>query len=355
MGGARGRLIESADKIIAVELITEATNNGCRVKVACKDIGIVFNTFQGWKNDLEDKRKGPLDGPANKLDQETRSEVIRIATLKDFMDLSPYVIVAKLADQGKYVASESSFYKILSEEKLLAHRGKSQPQKHHRPAPLVATGPNQIWSWDITYIKSNITGLFFYLYVFMDIYSRKVVGWDIFSNESMENSSKLFEQICRKENVEKGKLTLHSDNGGAMKGATMLATMQRLGVIPSFSRPRVSDDNPFSEALFKTVKYHHTYPGLFKGIDEAKKWVAGFFHWYNEEHYHSGIKFVTPSQRHSRLDIEILNNRKKVYLEAKAKHPERWNGRDIKNFDHEEKVFLNHLQKENLDAIEKAA
>ena len=355
MGGARGRRVETQDKIIALELISVAVVNGCRVKIACDDLDITFNTYCHWKNDVEDKRKGPRDGPANKLNQKTRMEIIQIATLGKFIDLSPWVIVAKLADEGRYVASESSFYKVLKEEKLLAHRGKSQPRKHHRPAPLIATGANQIWSWDITYIKSNITGMFFYLYVFMDVYSRKIVGWDIFANESMENSSALFEQICRKENIEKDKLTLHSDNGGAMKGATMLATMQKLGVVASFSRPRVSDDNPYSESLFKTVKYHHTYPGSFNGIDGAKKWVAGFVHWYNEEHYHSGIKFVTPSQRHLGLDIEILEKRKRVYLKAKEDHPERWNGRDIKNFDHEKKVFLNYLQEEKSDAIKNAA
>lgn len=304
---------------------------------------------------MNDKRKGPNNGPTNKLDKQVRDEIIAVATSKEFVDLSPWVIVAKLADQGRYLASESSFYKILKENNLLMNRGKSAPRQHNRPTPLVATGPNQIWSWDITYIKSGVTGLYFYLYLFIDIYSRKIVGFDIFLNESMENSAILFDKLCLKENIKKGQLVLHSDNGGAMKGATMLSTMQVLGVVPSFSRPRVSDDNPYSESLFKTVKYHHTYPGHFKTIEEAKHWMHGFVYWYNEEHFHSGIKFVTPSQRHSGLDIAILENRKEVYLAAKKKYPERWNGRAVKNFDHIKNVFLNYLQKEKLDAIEKAA
>lgn len=325
------------------------------MKVACGDLTITLNTYLHWKSDVNDKRKGPCDGPSNRLDQKTRDEVIAVSTSKEFVDLSPWVIVAKLADQGRYIASESSFYKILREKDLLAHRGKSEPRKHKRPAPLMATGPNQIWSWDITYVKSDVMGLYFYLYLFMDVYSRKIVGFDIFLNESMENSAMLLERICVKENIEKDKLVLHSDNGGAMKGATMLATMQRLGVVPSFSRPRVSDDNPYSESLFKTVKYHHTYPGSFKTIEDANKWTSGFVYWYNEEHYHSGIKFVTPAQRHLGLDVAILENRKQVYLKAKERHPERWNGRSVKNFEYEEKVFLNYLQEENLNAIKKAA
>jgi len=336
--------------MISLGLIREAVANKCRLKIACADLEITLNTFLNWKSDVCDRRQGPSN-PVNKLTDEVCEEVIHVANSKEFRDFSPWVIVAKMADQGRYIASESSFYKILKAHHLLAHRGKSSPRIHQRPAPLIATAPNEIWTWDITYIKSHITGKYFYLYLFMDIYSRKIVGFDIFANESMENSSITFERACLKEGVQPGKLTLHADNGGPMKGATMLATMQRLGVIPSFSRPMVSDDNPYSESLFKTIKYHHTYPGSFNSIIEAKRWVMSFINWYNEEHFHSGIKFVTPSQRHQGLDIAILANRKRVYLKAKEKNPERWNGRNIKNFNHENKVYLNHLQKEKEGAI----
>ena len=171
----------------------------------------------------------------------------------------------------------------------------------------------------------------------------------------MQNSSMIFERTCLVEGVISGQLTLHADNGGPMKGATMLATMQKLGVVPSFSRPMVSDDNPYSESLFKTIKYHHTYPGFFNSIEESKRWVISFINWYNEVHFHSGIKFVTPSQRHQGLDVEILEKRKNVYLEAKRKNPERWNGRNIKNFEHKKEVYLNHLQKEKEGAIKMAS
>lgn len=343
------------DKVDAVRIISEAVEDGCRVKIACADLDISFNTFLSWRVDSVDKRKGPLTAPANKLSQETREKMLGIATSSEFMDESPWVIVAKLADRGEYVASESSFYNVLREHKLLAHRGKSRQQSNKRPSPLVANGPCEIWSWDITYMKTSVSGIFYYLYLFVDIYSRKIVGFDVFESESMENSSLVLQRACQSENIQRSQLTLHSDNGSPMKGATMLATMQALGVIPSFSRPRVSDDNPYSEALFKTVKYHHRYPGRFETLAAAKSWVIGFVHWYNEEHLHSGIKFVTPSQRHQGDDLAILEHRKRVYQRAKELHPERWNGRKIKNFDHKKEVFLNYLQKEKADAIKKAS
>ena len=170
----------------------------------------------------------------------------------------------------------------------------------------MAMRPNQIWSWDITYLKSAVRGQYYFLYLFMDIFSRKIVGFDVFNDESMENSSLLFNKICGDEYIQKDQLVLHSDNGGPMKGATMLATLQKLGVAPSFSRPRVSDDNPYSESLFKTVKYNPGYPDTFSSIEKAKEWVTSFSTWYNEEHMHSGIKFVTPSSRHNKLDKDIL-------------------------------------------------
>lgn len=251
MGNKRGRRVAVEAKKEAIELILEATSNDCRIKVACKDVGVNLKTHNRWKQDLNDKRNGPLTEPANKLNKEIQAEIISTANSKEYVDLSPWKIVAKLADEGQYIASESSFYKVLKENKLLAHRSKAKAPQKKKPIPLVATGPNQIWSWDITYLKSSIRGEYFYLYLFMDIFSRKIVGYDVFESESMDYSSKVFEKICINEGISKNQLVLHSDNGGPMKGATMLATLQRLGVVPSFSRPRVSDDNPYSESLSK--------------------------------------------------------------------------------------------------------
>lgn len=314
-----------------------------------------MKTFKRWMNEVEDKRKGPLTVPSNKLSKEEVEEIVRVSTLKKYMDLPPSQIVPLLADEGIYLASESTFYKILKENRLLEHRGKSKPQSLNRPAPLVATGPNQIYSWDITYLKSSVSGRFYYLYMFMDIYSRKIVGHRVYECESMEHSASLVEEVCLKERILKDQLIIHSDNGGAMKGATMLATLQRLGVVPSFSRPRVSDDNPYSESLFKTMKYCPAYPSKpFSSIEEAQSWVNEFVDWYNNEHLHSGIKFVTPSSHHEGRDEEILEKRKQVYEKAKRNNPSRWS-RETRNWDRIEKVYLNHLQSEKEMDISKAS
>lgn len=318
-------------------------------------MGIDVKTFKRWKVDLEDKRKGPINAPGNKLTEEEVTEIIRVSTSAEYADLAPTQIVPSLADKGIYIASESSFYKFLKERELLEHRGKSKKKSHNRPAPLVALGPNEIYSWDITYLRSDVAGKFFYLYMFMDIYSRKIVGHEVYEVESMELSASLIERICECEGIKKDQLVLHSDNGGAMKGATMLATLQRLGVVPSFSRPRVSDDNPFSEALFKTLKFCPAFPSKpFASIEAANTWVEKFVYWYNNIHLHSGIKFVTPASRHAMKDGAILENRKKVYEEAKLKNPSRWRGK-TRNWEKVDKVFLNYLQEDKNNDINLAS
>lgn len=291
-------------------------------------------------------RKGPNSSPGNKLTEEEREEVVMIATSAKYMNLPPSKIVPMLADQGRYVASETTFYKILKERKLSKHRGKSKPPTKNRPIPLIATAPNQIYSWDITYLKGPIRGKFYYLYMFMDIYSRKIVGFEVHEEESMEHSSTLIKKICIKEKVVENQLVLHSDNGGPMKGATMLVTLEKLGVLPSFSRSSVSNDNPFSESLFKTLKYCPEFPSKpFESISAAREWVLSFVFWYNFIHLHSGIKFVTPNDRHEGKDKEILERRKVVYEAAKIRNPNRWS-RGIRNWNKVIKVYLNYLQKE---------
>lgn len=324
-------------------------------RLPCNDMDIDVKTFKRWILDTTDKRKGPVKVPGNKLDIEEVEKIIKVCTSKKYMDLPPSQIVPLLADEGTYLASESTFYKILKERKLLEHRGKSKRKSMEVPAALIATRPNMIYSWDITYLKSSIAGKFYYLYLFMDIYSRKIVGHRVHECESMEHSSELVEETYLREGVIKGQVVLHSDNGGAMKGATMLATLQRLGIVPSFSRPKVSDDNPYSESLFKTLKYCPQYPSKpFSSIDDANGWVGEFVFWYNEVHLHSEIKFVTPSSRHAGKDLEILNARKKVYEEAKNKNPNRWS-RGTRNWDKIEEVFLNYLQKERKNDISLAS
>ncbi len=210
-----------------------------------------------------------------------------------------------------------------------------------RPAPLTATGPHQVWSWDITYLATTVRGTFFYLYLIMAVFSRKIVGWEVYPSESAEQAASVFRKAHLREGVRADALVLHSDNGAPMKGATMLATLQRLGVVPSFSRPSVSDDNPFSESLFNTLKGHPGFPEQpFASLDDARTWVDGFERWYNSDHRHSALRFATPAQRHRGEDIDLLAQRDALYQAAKAQHPERWSG-NTRNWQPETTVFLN--------------
>ena len=303
----------------------------------------------------EDRRKGPNTPPANKLSEDERKQLLELLTSQEFADLSPHQIVPKLAGMGIYFASESTLYRLLREEKLNAHRGRAKPPTHRRPKEYTATGPNQVWCWDITYMRSPVNGMFFYLYLFLDVWSRKVVGWAVLEHECNEEAARLFRQICDDEGLDPDGLVLHSDNGGPMKGATMLATLQKLGVVPSFSRPSVSDDNPFAESIFRTAKYRPSYPsGAFESLDAARAWVRDFVTWYNEEHQHSAIRFVTPADRHAGRDVEILARRHETYEKARARHPERWSGK-TRNWTPIETVTLNPRRKTKARSEESAA
>jgi transposase InsO family protein len=274
------------------------------------------------------------------------------------MDLSPSQIVPKLADAGEYIASESSFYRVLTENNLMKHRGHSKPKNSKRPQALIATKPNTVYSWDITYLPSAITGKFYYLYLFMDVFSRKIVGHSVHEKECSKHASTLIERICSDEKLtpdEKKLLFLHADNGSPMKGATMLATLQRLGIVPSFSRPHVSDDNPFSESLFKTLKYSPAYPSRpFDSIESSQSWVDKFVKWYNFKHLHSGIKFVTPNDKHLGNDHTILGKRKDLYEEAKKRNPARWS-RNTRNWSVVKEVHLNNLRSNEKEVTKIAA
>lgn len=308
-------------------MITECRKDGATQKHACRELGISERTLQRWIQNpaAEDGRRGPRTVPSHKLTADERQEILKISTSVEFRDKSPHQIVPTLADRGKYIASESSFYRVLKVNQLLVHRGRSKPRNVARPKGFEATKPRELFSWDITYLKSNVRGRYYFLYMFMDVYSRKIVGWEVHDSESPERSSALLQRICISERIDKGQLNVHADNGGPMKGATMLATMQKLGVMPSFSRPSVKDDNPFSEALFKTLKYCPNFPSRpFVSIAEATEWVARFVVWYNEEHLHSAISFTTPSSRHEGTDEMILQKRDEVYRKARENKAERW-------------------------------
>jgi transposase InsO family protein len=314
-----------------LNLVQEAVEAGARQEAAAGIIGLKARTLQRWRQQNEeggeDRRQGPLTEPANKLSPTEQETVVRTANSVEYRELSPAQIVPQLADEGTYLASESTFYRLLRAAKLMAHRQRAKPATSKKPREQVATRPNEVWSWDITYLPGPVRGTFFFLYLFLDLWSRKIVGARVYGEENAERASQLFVQSCMRQGVEPGGLVLHSDNGGPMKGSTMLATLQWLGVVPSFSRPHVSDDNPYSEALFRTLKYAPEYPSRpFSSLQEAQRWVEAFVEWYNTQHRHSAIRFVTPDQRHFGQEETILANRKQVYEEARSKNPGRWSG-----------------------------
>ncbi len=310
-------------------LIDEAVVAGARRIAACNLLNLSTRSVERWRaqGGGDDRRKGPIATPGHKLTPAEREAVLTAANCAEFRDKSPRQIVPTLADRGEYLASESTFYRVLHEENLMQHRERARPRSANKPREHIARAPNQVWCWDITYLRSARRGEFYYLYLIVDIYSRKIVGWWVAAEESMDIASDLIERATREQAVRKDNLVLHADNGGPMKGSTMLATLHRLGVLASFSRPRVSDDNPYAEALFRTLKYRPGYPRKpFETIDAARAWVAGFVAWYNSEHLHSAIRYVTPDSRHAQRDPVILAARHRVYRAAYARTPTRWTG-----------------------------
>jgi transposase InsO family protein len=291
-------------------------------------LGLSVRTVERWRGaHPEDARHGPRHAPANKFSSAERRIVLAAATTAQFRELSPHQIVPLLADLGRYLGSESTFYRVLRAEELLAHRSRAKAPVRRPPRAHVATQRDQVWSWDITYLKTPVRGLFFYLYLIMDIWSRKIVGWNVYDVESADLAAALFTATCHAQQLDPRGIVLHADNGGPMKGATMVVTLERLGVLASFSRPSVSNDNPFSESLFRTLKYRPEYPTQpFADLAAARAWVHAFVRWYNTEHLHSAIRFVTPDDRHTGRDVALLAARHLVYERARDANPERWSG-----------------------------
>jgi len=344
-----------------VAWILDAVNAGARRPQACAVVGITVRTLQRWKPKgearvREDRRPvAKRPAPANKLSAEERRQVLDICNQPQYASLPPSQIVPKLADQGIYLVSESSFYRILRAANQLHRRGRAKaPQPSRAPSTHIAQAPNEVWTWDISYLPSTVTGRFFYLYMVEDLYSRYGVAWEVHENESGEHAAELMEKAIWREQLHGKKPVLHSDNGSPMKSLTLRAKLEALGITPSFSRPRVSDDNAYVEAFFRTLKYAPAWPTRgFATLEDARAWVQSFMHWYNDEHQHSNIRFVTPAQRHRGMDKSILAKRAEVYAAAKARYPARWS-KDIRNWNPVGAVALNP-DKATRENLKKAA
>jgi transposase InsO family protein len=339
-------MISTPDRQTAVALIDAAVTAGARRTNACAELDISDRTLRRWtKGGAVQPDQRPLvarPAPANKLSATERATVLEACNSREFASLPPSQIVPKLADQGRYLASESSFYRILRNSGQQHHRGRARPPVRRKPpASYKASAPCEVWTWDITWMPGPVAGVFFYLYLIVDIFSRKIVGWEVHERESADLAAMLIRQAVLAEGGITRPLVLHADNGSPMKGATMKVTMEKLGITASYSRPRVSNDNPFSEALFRTCKYRPDWPGKgFATRAEAQAWVKSFATWYNGEHLHSAIRFVTPDARHTGRDHATLASRAILYAKARAQNPERWSGK-TRNWQPAGPVWLN--------------
>jgi putative transposase len=324
--------------------IDKAKSSGVRLKQACQVAGICARTVQRWRSnpDADDRRSGPRSRPHNALRHAEEAQIIRLMLSPRFAHLSPKQLVPQLADEGLYLASESTLYRLQRRHGLRKRRRTISRTDVTRANSLHrATGPNQVWSWDITWLPTTVRGIYLHLYLVMDVWSRRIVGWRIAENDSAEIAAQLISEACRAGKFDPKGLVLHSDNGKPMRASTLVATLQWLGVVPSFSRPHVSDDNPYSEALFRTLKHTPAYPRLpFASLALAQRWMAQFVSWYNSEHRHSAIRYVTPNQRHSGRDQEILAKRHELYRKARRLNPERWT-RSTRNWVPVGEVILN--------------
>ncbi|WP_431034381.1 IS3 family transposase [Pseudomonas yamanorum] len=342
----RGQLTLLPERYLLVGWLNEAIAAGARRAPACLEVGISLRTLQRWslpEEMLADGRTTTVrPAPSNALSEFERQAIVALCNSKVYAHLPPSQIVPQLADEGRYVASEATFYRVLHAAGQQQHRSRAKrPHRHQAPTTYAATSANQVWSWDITYLPSPVRGKFYYLYLIEDIYSRKAVGWEVYDVESGEKAAVLLQRSVTQEKCWRQPLVLHSDNGAPMKSVTLLTKMYDLGITPSRGRPRVSNDNPYSESLFRTLKYCPQWPlGGFNSLDDARVWVRDFMTWYNTEHRHSRIRFVTPAQRHEGKDQEILARRDAIYGQARERRPERWSG-ETRNWKPVGTVYLN--------------
>jgi len=292
------------------------------IKTACEALEVSRAGFYRRNAPLVEPNNRPSPPRALSLDE--RQGVLDILHTERFVDKAPYEVYATLLDEGQYHCSIRTMYRILDDNKEVKERRNQLSHPVYQKPELLATAPNQVWSWDITKLLGPAKWTYFYLYVIMDIFSRYVVGWMIALAESAILAEKLIGETCAKQNIEKGQLTLHADRGSSMKSKPVALLLSDLGVTKTHSRPYTSDDNPYSEAQFKTLKYRPDFPERFGGIEDSRSFCQDFFPWYNKEHRHTGIGLLTPEAVHYGLAKDMQMARGKVLLSAYELHPERF-------------------------------
>lgn len=304
-------------------------------------VGISIRTLQRWRaGSLQDQRKGAVKKVARKLTSDEKEHILEVVNKPEYRDLTPYEIVPMLLDNGIYLASVRTFYRVMKERNQLQHRSNCRVRRRCGKPPMrEAKRSNQVYCWDITWLARTIQGLFYYAYIILDLYDRSIVGWSIHESEDERYSRELLKRITEGRNVRCA--YLHSDNGHPMKGVTVMGLLEKLGIKASFNRPRQSNDNPYVESLFRTLKYCPAYPGRFETLDDAREWMMNFVHWYNTQHRHSSIDYVTPEQMRTGASREIFEQRNRILQIAKEQNPERWGSRVTKRWGELEPVILN--------------
>jgi putative transposase len=353
--------LEKRQKIAA--MIEQARREGARLKAACEVGGIDARTLQRWETnaglqDGDGRPRALRSLPAHTLSAQEREQILRIANEPRFAALPPARIVPTLADEGVYIASESSFSRVLRAHGQTRHRGRARaPRRARPPTTHVATAPRQVWTWDMSFLPTQVAGVWCYLYLILDVYSRKIVGFEVHETDDSEHAVELLRRTALAEGLHAmaEKPVLHGDNGATLKATSVLAMMYWLGLKASYSRPRVSDDNAFVESLFRTAKYRPEFSAKgFADLHEARLWARSFVHWYNNDHKHSAIRYVSPAQRHVGEDRDVLAARHELYAQAKAANPRRW-ARHTRNWNPITTVTLNPERDPVIKAAENAA
>ena len=341
-----------SQRIELLDLVDQAVTAGARRDKACDVIGISSSTLRRWRpaasaTVLRDNRPDAIrPKPYNSYTEAERENILQVCNSAEFASLPPSQIVPILADREEYIGSESTLYRVLKGADQLNHRGRSRAkQKSREPSTHVASAPNQVWMMDITWLPSRVGGRFFYLYMVEDLFSRYGVHWEVFESECSEHTNTVIEQAMWREGCVLNPPTLHNDNGSVLTSQLVHQKLQSMGITPSHSRPRVSNDNAYIESLFRTLKYCPMWPSQgFENIEQAREWVKAFIDWYNFEHRHSAIKFVTPAQRHHGEDIAILQKRQAFYEQQRSENPQRWKNK-TRDWSYTETVTLNPVNK----------
>jgi putative transposase len=331
-----------------MSIVAELTQQGIQVKTACSALAVPRSSYyhrRQARSAVATLRCQPNSPRA--LSAEERQEVRETLNSERFADSAPRQVYGMLLDEGQYLCSVSTMYRILHEHEEVRERRNQLRHPNYAKPQLLATAPNQVWSWDITKLRSPIKWTYFYLYVILDIFSRYVVGWMVAERETAALARQLVRESCAKQDIAQAKLTLHADRGSPMIAKSMAQLLVALGVAKTHGRPHTPDDNPFSEAHFKTLKYRPDFPAVFGSIQDARVWARSFFHWYNNEHRHSSLALLTPADVHYGRAAAVLEQRHAVKMAAYQRHPERFVNGPPKGVTLPTAVWINPPQVEN--------